>query len=240
MSEENLFPHLQIAIVDDDAVTCFLVGSALREHGSQVFECASAEQLFELLEQQKVDVIILDLVLPNVNGLDALTYLRKQSDVGVIMISSRANTEQRLSGLRNGADDFIDKPLVIEELVFKVNSLATRVRQQRGIMTRQAHISIGNCQIIVDDRVLLNTDKNNRCSLTGAEQCILISLAQYESQVCSRKLLAQCTHRADISMGNDRSIDTLISRIRHKLSNVSCTASINAVRGQGYRLQVVS
>lgn len=230
--------HLQVAVVDDDAVTCFLVGSALREQGISVFECASAEQLFELLQQQKMDVIVLDLVLPKVNGLDALAYLRQQSDVGVIMISSRANAQQRLHGLRDGADDFIDKPLVMEELVFKVQSLAIRVRHQRGSVIKQPHVTIGNCQVIVDDHVMVNTDEKNCCSLTDSEQRILVSLVQHAPQVCSRKLLAQCVHRSAISLGNDRSVDTLISRIRGKLVQVGCTASISAIRGQGYRLQI--
>jgi DNA-binding response OmpR family regulator len=238
MKKETAFPPLQVAIVDDDAVTCFLIGSALREHDINVFECESAERLFELLQQQKMDVIVLDLVLPKVNGLDALAYLREQSDVGVIMISSRANSQQRLHGLRDGADDFIDKPLVMEELVFKVQSLAMRVHRQRGSVTKQPHVTLGNCQIIVDDHVIVNTDEKNCCSLTDSEQRILISLAQHESQVCSRKLLVQCVHRSDISLGNDRSVDTLISRIRGKLVQVGCTASISAIRGRGYRLQI--
>lgn len=233
-----LSTDIQIAIVDDDAVTRFLIGSALREHSMRVFECGSAEALFDLLHQYKLDVIVLDLVLPNINGLDALTYLRKQSDVGVIMISSRANAQQRLSGLRDGADDFIDKPLVMDELVFKVQSLATRVHHQRGAITKQQHISIANCQIIVDDHILINTDTKHCCSLTDSEQRLLISLTQHTSQICSRKLLAQCVRRSDITISNDRSIDTLISRIRNKLNKLDCTAAINAVRGQGYRLQI--
>lgn len=238
MGKENCLHRLQVAVVDDDAVTCFLIGSALREHGINVFECDSAEQLFDLLQQQKMDVIVLDLVLPKVNGLDALMYLRQQSDVGVIMISSRANAQQRLHGLRDGADDFIDKPLVMEELVFKVQSLAMRVHHQRGSVIRQQYITIGNCQLIADEHVMINTEKKNCCSLTDSEQRILISLAQHVPQICSRKLLAQCVHRADITLGNDRSVDTLISRIRGKLNQLDCTASISAIRGKGYRLQI--
>ena len=230
--------EIAVAVVDDDAVTCFLVSSALRGQGMHVVECASAEALFALLEQQKMDVIILDLVLPNINGLDALSYLRQQSDVGVIMISSRASAQQRLNGLRGGADDFIDKPLLMNELVFKVRSLATRVHHQRGSLSQALPIIIGNCQIDSEDHLLSNVAKNEHCTLTDSEQRLLIVLAQHEPKTCSRKLLAQCINRTDIHVSsNERSIDTLISRIRSKLVKLDCSASIHAVRGQGYRLQ---
>ncbi len=231
-------PEVRVIIVDDDVVTRFLIGSALRyEPGIEVFECASAEALFELLERQRVDVIILDMVLPQVNGLDALSYLREQSDVGIIMISSRANAQQRLIGLRDGADDFINKPVITDELVFKVKSLAARVHNQRGVTTQQ-HLAIGNCQLILDENIIMSADEKMRCPLTESEQRILTALVQHATQVCSRKLLHQCISRSEITIANDRSIDTLISRMRTKLKKLSCNAAISSVRGQGYRLQV--
>lgn len=229
--------NTKVALVDDDIVTRILIGSTLREHKITVFECGSAEELFALLQTQKVDVIILDMVLPKVNGLDALTYLRTSSEVGVIMISSRANAEQRLQGLRGGADDFIDKPVVTTELVFKVKSLAMRVNTHRG-QSDQQQLAIGNSLLLVDKHVLVRADKPESCTLTDAEQKILISLAQNEAGVCSRKSLLQCVSRADTSFGNERSIDTLVSRLRTKLDKLGCDALIKSVRGQGYWLQL--
>ncbi|MEZ5448269.1 MAG: response regulator transcription factor [Thiolinea sp.] len=227
----------KVAIVDDDAVTRFLIGSALREHTMEVFECESAEDLFTLLQKHRVDVIILDMVLPQVNGLDALSYVREQSDVGVIMISSRANSQQRLHGLREGADDFISKPVVTAELVFKIRSLALRVNHQRGT-TVEEHLTLGNCLLIPDQGLLVSMNQENHCTLTESEQRLLTLLIQHQPQVCNRKLLLQCINRSEISFGSDRSLDTLISRIRSKLQKVGCTASIDAIRGQGYRLQI--
>lgn len=238
-TQQNTLPTVQAALVDDDAITRFLIGSALREQAIEVAECESAEALFILLEKQRVDVIILDMVLPQVNGLDALSYLRQHSDVGVIMISSRANAAQRLIGLREGADDFISKPVVTDELVFKVQSLAMRVNHQRGQnQTDQQHLAVGNCLLLVAENTIASADEVERCALTEAEQRMLILLTQNVAQVCSRKSLLQCISRTEISMGNDRSVDTLISRIRNKLKKLNCTASINSVRGQGYRLQM--
>ena len=231
-------PEVRVVVVDDDVVTRFLIGTALRdEHGIDTFECESAEALFVLLEKQRVDVIILDMVLPQINGLDALTYLREQSDVGIIMISSRANAQHRLIGLRDGADDFINKPVITDELVFKVKSLAARVHNQRGTIAQQ-NLIIGNCELIVDENTITSADQERCCALTEAEQRILVALVQHATQVCSRKLLHQCVSRSEITINNDRSIDTLISRIRNKLKKLGCTASITSVRGQGYRLQV--
>lgn len=234
---------VQTALVDDDAVTRFLIGSALREQAIDVSECESAETLFKLLETRRMDVIILDLVLPQVNGLDALSYLRQHSDVGIIMISSHANAAQRLTGLREGADDFINKPVVTEELVFKVQSLAMRVHHQRGQHpVDQQYLAVGNCVLRVGENTIADADADAdetvHCLLTEAEQRMLVLLTQNADQVCSRKTLLQCTSRTEISIGNDRSVDTLISRIRRKLKQVNCTASISSVRGRGYRLQV--
>ena len=231
-------PDIKVAVVDDDAITRFLLGSALRENHMMVFECESAEDLFALLQQNRVDVIILDLVLPQVNGLDALTYLRAQSDVGVIMISSRANAKQRLLGLSEGADDFISKPVMADELVFKVKSLALRVHHQQGQTPNPQPLTIANCELLAEEQMLVRADRTVTCTLSDSEQRLLVLLAQQSPQVCSRKSLLQCVSRSEISLGNDRSVDTLISRIRNKLRGLDCTASINAVRGQGYRLEL--
>lgn len=231
-------PEIKVAVVDDDAITRFLLGSALRENQMTVFECESAEDLFALLQQTRLDVIILDLVLPQVNGLDALTYLREQSDVGVIMISSRANAAQRLFGLREGADDFINKPVVADELVFKVRSLALRVHHQQGHAPNQPPLTIANCELLTEEQLLVRLDRTATCPLSESEQRLLVLLVQQFPQACSRKSLLQCISRSEISLGNDRSVDTLISRIRNKLKILACSASISAVRGQGYRLQL--
>ncbi|SKA72524.1 DNA-binding response regulator, OmpR family, contains REC and winged-helix (wHTH) domain [Thiothrix eikelboomii] len=231
-------PEIKVAVVDDDAITRFLLGSALRENQMTVFECESAEALFTLLQHARLDVIILDLVLPQINGLDALSYLREQSAVGVIMISSRANAEQRLFGLREGADDFISKPVVTDELVFKVKSLALRVHHQQGYTSKQSSLALANCELLIEEQILARMDRTATCPLSEAEQRLLVLLVQQAPQACSRKSLLHCVSRSEISLGNDRSVDTLISRIRNKLRMLDCTASISAVRGQGYRLQL--
>lgn len=225
----------KVVVVDDDIVTRYLIGSELRENGFDTYECDSAEALFTLLEQQRVDVIILDLVLPNVNGLDALAFLREGSDVGIIMISSRANTAHRLDGLKEGADDFLKKPVNTRELIFKVRSLAARVRQQQGYVSQQ-NMTLGNCEIHLHDNVLKNTNNNHVCRLTDSEQRMLMLLSQNIKKTCSRKQLHQGISRSELSESNMRSIDTLISRIRKKLKNLSSDLEIISVRGQGYRL----
>ena len=179
----------------------------------------------------------LDLVLPQVNGLNALSYLRQHSDVGVIMISSCANQQQRLHGLREGADDFISKPVKTDELVFKEKSLAARVGHQHGQADRQ-FLAVGNCILLADEHTIARTDEKARFTLTEAEQRILVLLSQHSPQVCSRKSLLHCISRTEISMGNERSVDTLVGRIRRKLKQLDCTATISSVRGQGYRLQI--
>jgi len=225
----------KVVVVDDDIVTRYLIGSELRNHGFDTYECDSAEALFTLLEQQRVDVIILDLVLPNVNGLDALTFLREGSDVGIIMISSRANTAHRLDGLKEGADDFLKKPVNTKELIFKIRSLAARVRKQQGHVPKQ-NLVIGNCEICSNDNLLKNTNSNRVCRLTGSEQRMLILLSQNINQTCNRKQLNHSIIRPEVSESNMRSIDTLISRIRKKLKDLSSDLEIISVRGQGYRL----
>lgn len=223
-------------MVDDDVVTRYLIGTALRDNKITTYECDSAEALFDLLQKHRIDVIVLDLVLPKTNGLDALTYLRKYSDVGVIMISSRANAQHRLNGLRIGADDFINKPVATDELILKIKSLAARVQSQRGEVD-QDQLPINNCILITEDKVIARADGKLQLPVTESEQRILASLVNHENKTCSRKLLHQCVSRTELSFANDRSIDTLISRIRAKFKKLECTAAIKSIRGQGYRLQ---
>ncbi len=224
-----------VVIVDDDAVTRFLIGSALRDNHITTYECDSAESLFELLEERRIDVIILDLVLPQINGIDALSYLRTSSDVGVIMISSHANSRQRLQGLREGADDFICTPVSTDELVYKVQSLAARVQIQRG-HTEAVSLELDNCEILIQESSIISKDNQTKCPLTESELRILVSLIQRANKVCHRKLLQQCISSSELTAVNARSIDTLISRIRNKLSQFNCAARVSSVRGQGYRL----
>lgn len=228
-----------MVVVDDDIVTRYLIGSALREDDISIQECDSAEALFELLQTQRVDVIILDLVLPQVNGLDALAYLRQDSDVGIIMISSRANAQHRLDGLREGADDFLSKPVDTQELIFKVRTLASRVCSQRGFIA-QSSIEFGNCELCISDNFLRCPASQKNSSLTESEQRMLALLIQSGGQTCTRKMLHQSISRAELTASNQRSVDTLMSRIRVKLKEVASDSEILSIRGQGYRLVVRS
>lgn len=239
MKQSNLDTQqaINVIVVDDDIVTRYLIGSALRENDIHTQECESAEALFEVLEKQRVDVIILDLVLPKVNGLDALTYLRQDSEVGIIMISSRANAEHRLNGLREGADDFLSKPVDTQELIFKVRTLASRVHHQRG-QTHHAALEFGNCELSIGDNRLRCLPTQKSSSLTESEQRMLGLLIQNSGQTCSRKMLHQSISRAELTASNKRSVDTLVSRIRTKLKDVASDSQISSIRGQGYRLLV--
>jgi len=225
----------KVAIVDDDAITRYLIGRSLRDNDIDTYECESAEDLFDLLDTQRIGVIVLDLVLPNVNGLEALRYLRRESNVGVIMISSRANPQNRIEGLSIGADDFIAKPVSAQELVYKIRTLSARVTRERGKVTADT-VDIGNCQLRLDDFSVHAKGTQNTIQLTPSERNLLVLLSQNKSRVCERKVLQQGVNRAELTSCKTRSVDTLISRIRRKLNRLQCSARIQSVRGQGYRL----
>ena len=218
-----------ILIVDDDEELCALVSRYLRREG---FEVAAVHDGLAGVEQAlsgNFALVILDVMLPGQNGLDALRQLRRQSLVPVIMLTARGDDVDRIVGLEIGADDYLPKPFNPHELVARI----------RAILRRSAAVKDAPEILREGDLELDGGARTVRCAgepvaLTGAEFDLLALLLRRAGQVVPREELVQTVLGRPL-LGYDRSIDTLVSNLRRKLgAHPDDAERLRAVRGVGY------
>jgi two-component system, OmpR family, response regulator len=228
----NASPH--ILVVEDDAEISRLVTRYLRGSDFHVSVAPDGRNLDRLLEDNRVDLIVLDLMLPGEDGLSLCRRLRTHSAVPVIMLTAKGDEIDRIIGLEIGADDYLTKPFNPRELLARIRAVLRRVSASAQIVEHRARrLSFLGWQI---DCVLreLKDPNGTRIMLTGAEFCLLQVMCERAGRVLSRDQLLDLTQaRAAGSLG--RSIDVLISRLRRKIErDLSDPEIIRTVRSGGY------
>jgi len=222
-----------VLIADDDPALCELLSNYLLENGFRVIAVHSAEAAMAALQQPPLpDLLVLDVMLPGMDGLTALKHIREASSLPVLMLSGRGEPVDRVVGLELGADDYLTKPCLPRELLARIQALLRRVRQPQAVGNE---IRVGALRVHPGQRRAWLGQQ--QLDLTGAELSVLIELARHSGQVVSREqLTVRGLNRALERF--DRSIDVHISRLRNKLSSVpGAMLLIEAVRGAGYLLR---
>jgi len=228
-----------ILIVDDDAEIRSLLGEYLRKNGFQVGLVADGKTMWMALTRSKVDLIVLDLMLPGDDGLTLCRKLRAESDTPVIMLTARGEETDRIVGLEMGADDYIAKPFSPRELLARIKSVLRRHRSlPRNLRADDARaISFAGWRLDTVARHLISRD-GVLTSLSGNEYQLLRIFLIHPSQVLTRDQLMLLVkgHEANPL---DRSIDIQVSRLRQRLGDDSGDPRIiKTVRGEGYVLAV--
>ena len=208
---------IKLLLVEDDEQMADLLKRFLEENEMQVSHVIRPSQALAILEIERFDLIILDLSLPEMDGLALCAKIRETSDVHIVISSARSDLNDKLIGFENGADDYLPKPYSPRELLARIKS----------ILRRQ-----GNKEAIEDQRRFLVDEK--ALKLTLAEYEILKLLIKKVNQTVSREDIANSidSHRFDSGV---ESINILIGRIRKKLDDKKYDAFIETVRGIGYR-----
>ena len=221
--------HL-LLIEDDDRIRGF-TAKALREAGHVVEPAGDGRQGLLAAAAERWDVIILDRMLPNVDGLTILQTLRATGDATpVLILSALADTDEKVRGLRAGGDDYLAKPFSIEELVARVEALG---RRQSG-PEASTRITIGD--LVIDPLARLVWRSGRRIELTNREFRIIEYLARHAGRVVTRSMLLE--HVWDYHFDPQTNIiDQHVSRLRQKLHRDGATALIETVRGAGYCLR---
>jgi len=219
-----------ILVVDDEPKIVKQARDYLEKGGFQVLTAADGRSALAVANQGRPDLIVLDLNLPGMDGLDVCRALRRASDVPIIMLTARVEETDRLIGLELGADDYVTKPFSPRELVARVRAVLRRVRagvRQPGV------IRVGELEIDLNGhRVLRGEDA---ISLTRTEFNLLATLAQHPGQAFSREQLLNRLHGVAWE-GYDRSIDAHVKNLRRKLErNPLEPQYILTVYGVGYR-----
>jgi DNA-binding response OmpR family regulator len=225
----------RVLIIDDDVELCRLLDERLSTEGFSMEAIHNGQQGLERALAQDYALVILDLMLPGMKGLDVLRQMRERSDMPVLILTARGEDVDRILGLELGADDYLPKPFHPRELLARMHA----------ILRRTNPVKTANAPLIVDDIRLDASAREvwvgeTRLELTSAEYCLLAALLHHAGQVVTRE------HLTEVVLGHkpgpfDRVIDVHISNVRRKLAQVADAGErIKAVRGSGYLLVVRS
>ena len=221
-----------ILVVDDDRQIRELLGEVLVGSGFDVCMEADAEGALARLERQPVDLVVLDLSLPGMHGLDLLGQLRRVDDVPVIILSARAEVSDRVLGLRTGADDYLAKPFVPRELVARVESVLRRATPAPG----GSRLHYGDLIIDTEAREVLVGGRT--VGMTSREFDLLAHLAAFPRRVFSREQLLRQVWHSSVQWQQVATVTEHVRRLRLKIEpDPEVPRWIQTVRGIGYRFE---
>jgi len=221
-----------VAVVDDEPDILELIELHLRKAGFETIAMEKGQELFEFIKKRIPDLIILDLMLPDMDGLEICRYLRKDnrvSDVPIIMLTARSDEIERVTGLELGADDYVTKPFSVRELVARVK--ASFRREKRGSVP--GHISLGGVLEIYPDEYRVEVN-GKEIELTSTEFRILVLLASNKGKVYTRQDILDTLWGIN-NFVIDRTIDVHITNLRKKMG-MAGKFIVNR-RGIGYKLK---
>ena len=225
----------RILVVDDEPSVTDLLAYNLRKAGYETLLAAAGREALRLARQSSPDLILLDLMIPEVDGLDVCRELRKTSNVPIIMLTARGEEIDRVVGLELGADDYVSKPFSVRELLARVKAVLRRAQSaETNGKTSTILNGKGGLRLNVESRIV--TVDDTVLPLTRLEFDLLHLLLTNAKRVLTRERLLEQAWGYDF-VGDTRAVDSAIKRLRAKLREASAEAdSIEAVRGIGYRL----
>ena len=223
----------RILVVDDDQAISEILGIVLRAEGFEPFFCADGDKALEVFHESKPDLVLLDLMLPGRDGIDLCRAIRQVSGIPIVMLTARSDSQDIVTGLESGADDYIVKPIKNKELIARIRA---RLRKVETPSTKE--IKIGDLVIDVAGHVVKRD--NQVLPLTVLEFKLLMTLAQRPWQVFTREVLLQevweYQHAADT-----RLVNVHVQRLRAKIEkDPERPEIVLTVRGVGYKAGTVS
>ena len=224
----------RILIVDDEPPIVNMLAYNLKRANYEVLIARDGEEALRQARQGQPDLIILDLMLPKLDGLEVCRTLRRERDVPIIMLTARDDEIDRVVGLELGADDYVVKPFSVRELMARVKNVLRRTNQQTATATSTSIIQVG--ALTVDLARCEAHWAGAYLKLTTLELRLLHTLALHAGQVLSREQLLEQVWGYDY-YGDLRAVDAAIKRLRARLREVAPEAEVIAtVRGVGYKL----
>ena len=221
-----------VLVVDDEPEIVRLVRDYLENAGFAVLEAGDGVQALQLARRQAPDLVVLDLSLPEMDGLDVARTLRQTSAVPIIMLTARADEVDRVAGLELGADDYLGKPFSPRELVARVRAV---LRRADAAQSRASVIHAGDGLTLDVDR-METTVRNRRVELTATEFQLLAHMARQPGRVFTRAQLLDAIHGIAVE-SYERAIDAHIKNIRRKIEDDPRSPRyLQTVFGVGYRL----
>ncbi len=219
-----------ILIIEDEASIRTVARAYLEQAGFRVLLALSGPEGVEMARRERPDLVILDLNLPGMDGMEVAARLRQDSDVFIVMLTARSEESDRVAGLRIGADDYVIKPFSPRELVARIEAILRRRRSATPALDstlRFAHVRIDpdRREVTVGDQVI---------DLTTTEFDVLLALARHAGRVLNREQILDLVWGDDF-YGTDRVVDVYVGQVRRKLEAVAGVPLIQTVRGVGYK-----
>jgi two-component system OmpR family response regulator len=222
---------MKILVVEDDKNSQEFIVKGLKENGHVVFTADNGKDGLFLALEEKLDLIILDRMLPKLDGLSVLTAIRgTQSKLPIIMLTAMGEVKQRVEGLTAGADDYLTKPFAFSELLARIDA----IKRRSGVDNTQTSLKIADLEInLLSHRV---TRSGQFIELQSTEYRLLRFLVEHQDQVVTRTMLLE--HVWDYSFDPQTNIiDVHISRLRAKIDKNFAIPLIQTVRGAGYMIK---
>lgn len=222
-------PDQRILLVEDEVQLAELMGDYLRAAHYRVEHLASGDGVIEAVRNRPPALILLDLMLPGVDGITLCTEIRRFSDVPIIMTTARTDEIDRLLGLEIGADDYVCKPYKPREVVARVKAILRRIPAQSE--------SLDQAKLLLNEERFVAVYQGSEKELTPIEFRMLRLLVQTPGRVFSRNQLFEAAY-VDGRIVSDRTIDSHVKNLRNKLSDIAGdTQMIRSVYGVGYKLE---
>ena len=222
----------RILTVEDDERIRTAVKLALEDEGWTVEESETGEEALAAFTRQPADVVLIDIMLPGLDGFEVCRNIRRVSDVPIVMVTARADTHDVVAGLEAGADDYLTKPFAPKELSARIRAL---LRRARASDPASPHLRFGDLEIIPDEGVVRRAGQE--IHLTKTEFKLLVELASSPGRVFSREVLLERVWGYGY-FGDGRLVDVHVRRLRTKVENDAANPHhVVTVRGLGYKLQ---
>ena len=229
---ENGRVNTRILYVEDDERIRGSVKLALEDEGWHVDEAGTGEEAILEFDSSPSDVVLIDIMLPGIDGFEVCRSIRRRSDVPIIMVTARADTHDVVAGLEAGADDYLTKPLQPKELSARIRALLRRARPSQPGNPR---LRFGDLELVPSEGVV--TRDGEQVHLTKTEFRLLVELANSPGKVFSREDLLEKVWGHGV-FGDGRLVDVHVRRLRTKVETDPANPShVVTVRGLGYKLQ---
>jgi len=221
-----------VLIVDDEPAIVRVVRDYLERAGFHVVSAADGDEALRAFRQHHPDLVILDLTLPTIDGLDVARSLRRDGDVPIIMLTARTDETDRVAGLELGADDYVTKPFSAREIVARVRAV---LRRTQSAQIRDEVVRVGDA-IALDVARMETTVDGRPVTLTATEFQLLLHMARQPGRVFTRAQLLDAVHGVAVE-SYERAIDAHVKNLRRKIErDPRAPQHLQTVFGVGYRL----
>lgn len=221
----------KILVVDDNPSIRELIGLFLKDEGFDIYEASDGVEALSKLETIKVDMVILDVMMPNMDGWELCSELRKYYDIPLLMLTVNGETSQKVKGFQLGTDDYLVKPFDPPELVARVKALLKRyqINVSETIQIGKLFMNRKTYEVNVDGESI---------TLPLKEFELLFKLVSYPGKTFSRDQLIEDIWGYDFE-GNERTLDVHVNRLRERFAGNAYSFKIKTIRGLGYRVEVM-